>query len=475
MRDVMKVDPEYGGIFIEEIEINLDSRHELPKILLGLQTLYCNEPLRQRLHQLLQDEVLPGVDLNNGRPAMGLWQALVLAIVKQGAGMDFDQLQDTANCHEKLRQMLGHSKWLDSQYTMQQLVNNVALFSVEFLGKVSALVVEAGHELEGQGPGEMLHGRCDSFVVETDVHFPTDVSLLFDAVRRVLQLMHKACKRHSVCGWRQHKHLQKKLKRLYNRIRKSRQWQARPAAVHEYLSCCAKLAQRAGHTLGELREVGVEGKLYEDIAEFKGYADKLADQVERRVLHGEVIPQSEKMFSVFEPHTRWIAKGKAGRPVELGVPLCIMEDQHRFILHHEVMWKGEDVDYAVPMVKATQQRYAGLHQCSFDRGFHSPDNRQQLDELLEVNVLPAKGKLSKVAKRRELEGPFKAARQQHPAVESKINDLEHRGLDRVRTHGAKGFERTVALSVLACNVHRYGQLVLERLRQKERHRLKLAA
>ena len=99
----MKVDPEYGGIFIEEIEINLDSRHELPKILLGLQTLYCNEPLRQRLHQLLQDEVLPAVDLNNGRPAMGLWQALVLAIVKQGAGMDFDQLQDTANCHEKLR------------------------------------------------------------------------------------------------------------------------------------------------------------------------------------------------------------------------------------------------------------------------------------------------------------------------------------------------------------------------------------
>ena len=201
--------------------------------------------------------------------------------------------------------------------------------------------------------------------------------------------------------------------------------------------------------MGELREVGVEGKLHEDIAEFKGYADKLADQVERRVLHGEVIPQSEKMFSVFEPHTRWIAKGKAGRPVELGVPLCIMEDQHRFILHHEVMWKGEDVDYAVPMVKATQQRYAGLHQCSFDRGFHSPDNRQQLDELLEVNVLPAR------------------ASQRWPSGASWRGRSRRLGIRRwsqrstiwsiaawMRTHGAKGFERTVALSVLACNVHR---------------------
>ena len=42
----------------------------------------------------------------------------------------------------------------------------------------------------------------------------------------------------------------------------------------------------------------------------------------------------------FEPHTRWNAKGKAGRPVELGVPVCILEDQHQFILHHRVLWEG---------------------------------------------------------------------------------------------------------------------------------------
>ncbi len=192
-------------------------------------------------------------------------------------------------------------------------------------------------------------------------------------------------------------------------------------------------------------------------------------------MRGEVIPQSEKIFSVFEPHTRWVAKGKAGRPVELGVPVCILEDQHGMILYHEVLWKGGDVDHAVPLVKAAQERYADLRECSFDRGFHSPENRRQLDELLEVNALPAKGKLSRVAKQRETAVRFREARQRHPAVESKINDLEHRGLGRVRTHGAKGFARTVALAVVACNLHRYGQLLREQMREKERRRLKLAA
>ena len=49
------------------------------------------------------------------------------------------------------------------------------------------------------------------------------------------------------------------------------------------------------------------------------------DQIDRRLLKGETIPQNEKVFSIFEPHTRWISKGKAGCPVELGVPVCIIE------------------------------------------------------------------------------------------------------------------------------------------------------
>ena len=114
----------------------------------------------------------------------------------------------------------------------------------------------------------------------------------------------------------------------------------------------------------------------------------------RRLLKGEAIPHEEKVFSIFEPHTRWISKGKAGCPVELGVPVCILEDEHGFVLNHEVMWEGGDVDHAVPMVEAAQSAFPDLCAVSFDRGFHSPANRVRLDGLLDCNALPKKGYLN---------------------------------------------------------------------------------
>ena len=194
------------------------------------------------------------------------------------------------------------------------------------------------------------------------------------------------------------------------------------------------------------------------------------DQTDSRLLKDETIPQEEKVFSIFEPHTRWISKGKAGCPVELGVPVCILQDTHGFVLHHAVMWEGSDVDYAVPMVEAAQARFPDLRAVSFDRGFHSPDNRVRLDTLLDDNVLPKKGYLNKVDQERESGEVFAAMRRQRLAVESAINTLEHRGLDRVRAQGAKGFARSVALFVVAMNVHRIGLLLRRQLSKRHRYR-----
>ena len=84
------------------------------------------------------------------------------------------------------------------------------------------------------------------------------------------------------------------------------------------------------------------------------------------------------------------------------------------------------------------------------------------------DAMPAKGRLSASRSAHEAQPDFALARQQHPAVESAINNLEQRGLDRVRTHGKAGFARTVALSILAANVLRVGFLI----RARERARLK---
>ena len=252
--------------------------------------------------------------------------------------------------------------------------------------------------------------------------------------------------------------------------------------MQAYLGVCRTLVGRAEETLSALQDARTRRLLKKGdpvkIDHFIGHAKRQIDQVDRRVLKGETIPHDKKVFSIFEPHTRWISKGKAGCPVELGVPVCIVADEFGFILNHRIMWEGSDVDHAIPMVGDTQSRFPDFRSCRFDRGFHSPQNRCDLDTLLDHNVLPRKGRLSRADRIREGAETFVALCRKHSAVESAINTLEHRGLDRVRAYGAGGFERVVGLSVLAFNIHRLGLLIRRRrqvLLKRRRQRLPLAA
>ena len=195
-------------------------------------------------------------------------------------------------------------------------------------------------------------------MVETDVHYPTDVSLLWDAMRCLLRTTGRAAGKHGVRGWRQWRHLSREVQARFHRVRATRRAQMRLERVEAYLQICRALVARAETTLGELGAVapltGVQ------IEGYLAHARRQIDQIERRLLRGETIPHDEKVFSIFEDHTRWISKGKAGRPVELGVPVCVLEDQHGFLLHHEILWRGGDTDIAVPMIEAAQARFPEL-------------------------------------------------------------------------------------------------------------------
>jgi hypothetical protein len=205
------------------------------------------------------------------------------------------------------------------------------------------------------------------------------------------------------------------------------------------------------------------------------HADRQAGQIRRRVLEGEAIPHAEKVFSIFEPHTEWISKGKAGVPVELGLKVCVVEDQHGFILHHRVMEKTTDDQVAVPVAKQTKERFPSLSAISFDKGFHSPANQAGLKEIVAQAVLPRKGKLSEAAKAIESDPAFFRLRRQHAAVESAINALEVHGLDRCPDHGIGGFKRYVALAVLARNIQRLGVVLKEQEAKRRRGPYKKAA
>lgn len=236
------------------------------------------------------------------------------------------------------------------------------------------------------------------------------------------------------------------------------------AAYQTYIDQAEVYVQRARATKQCLnQEQGVPAALLADLDAYLAHAERQIDQIRRRVLNGETIAHAEKVFSIFQPHTEWISKGKAGVPVELGLRVAVVEDQHRFILHHQVMEKTTDEQIAVALVEHTQARFASLNAMSFDKGFHSPANQTALKQRLDQVILPKKGRLSEADKARQSAPAFIRLRRQHSAVESAINALGVHGLDKCHDHGIDGFKRYVALAIVARNIQRLGAV----LRQQE--------
>ncbi len=361
------------------------------------------------------------------------------------------------------------------------------LTDVELIAEINQWVVDAGHVLVKKRAGEALRGRCDSFVVETDVHYPTDINLLFDAMRKVITLSGQWCERCGLSDWRQHAYNVRHLKRLLRAAQNKKRSHAKSPVQQAKHEAAIERAHRAylaaaQHYLDKARASRVRLDASEldvvalklTIERYVKHAERQIDQIQRRVLQGEVIPHGEKVFSIFEPHTEWIAKGKAGVPVELGLKVCILEDQYQFVLHHRVMQNQTDDQVALPMVLEAQKRFPDLRICSFDKGFYSPANQVALAERLEVAALPRKGKLPQQAQAEERSEAFLQARRRHSAVESAINALEVHGLDRCLDLGIDGFKRYVAMAVLARNIDRIGAILKQRDEKRERRKRQYA-
>jgi hypothetical protein len=306
-------------------------------------------------------------------------------------------------------------------------------------------------------------------VVETHVHFPTDISLLWDAIRKVVTLTAKLCGEQELTLWRQSQFNLRQVKKDYRKVQKARHSSSKDerkkAAQHQvviqayeaYLQRTVSLINKAEYTLAiHTFNSQIEALQVIEIEGFIAHAHRQVEQITRRVIYEEKIPHHEKVFSIFQPHTEWISKGKAGVPVELGLKTCVLEDQYGFILHHRVMQKETDDQIAVRMVTESQSRFPDLSVCSFDKGFHSPDNQKALKNHLKLVVLPKKGRLSQQEKIHEYSEEFKAAKHQHSAVESAINALEVHGLDVCPDHGIDGFKRYISLAVVSRNIQKLG-------------------
>jgi hypothetical protein len=413
---------------------------------------------------------------------MDLWKILVLGTLRLCCNWDYDKLMEIANNHRILRQMLGHGIMdQDYNYALQTLKDNVSLLTLEVLDKINQVVVKHGHKLVGKKDGDDLKGSCDSFVVETDVHYPTDINLLFDAIRKTIILIMRLCDQLDIGGWRQGRNNLRKIKRYFrkaqqmkrstskNQDKKAKRKQLIINIHIAYLELVQSILDKVKESIVATQSFDIVIQLkIQEIEKYIAHAERQIDQIRRRVIEGETIPHHEKVFSIFEEHTEWIVKGKAGVSQELGLKVCIVKDQYGFILHHHVMQNETEDQIAVPIIEATRKRFSDFNSCSFDKGFHSPRNQEELVTILDKVILPRKGKLSAINKEVEESEEFIQARRKHSSVESSINALENHGLDRCLDHGINGFKRYIALAVVARNIQIIGHI----LQQKEVKRLK---
>jgi len=151
MRKVIDIQMKFGEVDISKIEFDLRSRDEIPKLLTGLQEIYCNRKVRDKVFTVLRNLIPEDIDQNNGRRGMDLWKILVLGTLRLCCNWDYDKLMDIANNHKTLRQMLGHGSLYDDYcYPLQTLKDNLSLFTPEVLDRINQIVLQHGHELVGK-------------------------------------------------------------------------------------------------------------------------------------------------------------------------------------------------------------------------------------------------------------------------------------------------------------------------------------
>jgi IS5 family transposase len=352
------------------------------------------------------------------------------------------------------------------------------------LKAVNDLVVEAAVKL-GLEDGSKL--RVDTTVVETDIHHPTDNTLLWDVVRvltRLIGHLAKALELRRIAGFRDrsraaHRRMYE-IQRMTTRQRQGAG--SRHIATYRALIAIAEevvaAAQAALQTTARMRGKDLVttmkiDALRNEIAHYCGLGARVIDQARRRVLDGEQLPTAEKIYSIFEPHSDLIKRGKVRTPVEFGHKVFLAESAKGLITQYDVL-KGNPVDevHVAPSLKRHRRFFRRAPQLyGADRGFFSERNVMVcVRGGVATECIPQRGG-SKTPQRQAYErsAPFKQGQRFRAGIEGRISVLMRgRGMKRCRAQGAERFALFVAAAVLANNLMIIGELLTKRVSRRRK-------
>ena len=493
MRKKFEVQLELGQPAIEKVVLPQRSRDELPPLLKGLQWIFKTPELNEAIFELLENAVVGSKQSTTGRPGMDLWHILVLGVVRLGLNCDYDRLEHIAKYDTLVRQIMGLPAFGSQvSFNHKTISDNVCHLDEALLEKINALVARhgLGHFKKNgtDNPAARLEVKADSYVLETNVHYPTDINLLWDAARKSTDILASLYEQLGLQGWGKKAYWKRQLKKAMRACTKvngsggAGKSERLEAAVRDYLEAayaleakiyqCVETLQGREITLSIVESLRLKNALY-----FHDHLIGHIDLVERRLLRGERIPHEEKVFSLFEPHTDLIKKGKSRPTVEFGRRLLVSTQQDGLILDYRVMGSGSETGEVVPLADRLLERYgqSNLKSISFDKGFSSREDRELLELYIPEVIMPKKGRSNQADRQRESAPPWRKRRNAHSAVESDINCLEHHGLDRCPDKGFAGYKRYVGLGVLAYNLHKIGARILRNQATSDPPQVKKAA
>ena len=392
--------------------------------------------------------------------------ALRLLVVQSLEGLSLRQTVVRVDDSRALRQFvrLGMKPMMDFT-TLDKLKN--ALRPVTWKKIHDALAQQAVRE--ERISGDRL--RLDTTAVETNIHWPTDSTLLWDTYRVLARLIERArevdpgvvgpgrlhprrAKREALAITRaaaQKGRRARSLKRPYQRLLRR---------VEEILSWAAGVAHGLVDGI-ESQRYGAWGHaqteaLVEELAHFHGLGVRVIDQARRRVVHGESVPNGEKLFSVFEPHTELLIRGKAGKPVEFGHMIQIQQVEEKFITDYEVFEKKPVEPPLLKSALASHRKLFGFDPSLFaaDKGyFKNMDLIRELEQKIDVVSIAKKGKRTVEETERERDPLFRHGQAFRAGVEGSISFLKRvLRLARCSNKSWKHFVATVGQTVFAHNL-----------------------
>jgi len=295
---------------IEKVALNFDSRDEIVPVLAGLQHLYSQIGLRTNVLQRIGDDVNENTRDDVGREGFSYWQILVLGVVRLGCNLNYDKLQDLCENHRALRGILGVGDWDQTSFNWRRLRDTLCLLKPATLENVNEQVVSHGQKLHGDARSRV---RADSFVCETNIHYPTESSLIWDGMKKLIPLGCKLAESLGIGGWRQATHQRKKIKqevREIARLSASKSQQVKQGIYPAY----GVLLDRVGLVLDRIRSLqkaaqdvklsSSQQSWLERIERFYQPTSQVVSTAYRRTQLGETVANEDKLFSIFEPHTR---------------------------------------------------------------------------------------------------------------------------------------------------------------------------